>query len=587
MNKQLASLALGLAVVGGAQAAIDEGRIHGQYIVTVDAAQVSDISSTVQSLLAGIPGSQLLFEYDTVLQGFAVRMDATQAQLLAQNPLVKAIEQDHQVVAFGTQTNATWGLDRVDQEDLPLDGSYTYPASAGSSAHVYVIDTGINPDHAEFTGRVGASRNFVSSGLFFAPDPDAWQDCEGHGTHVASTAMGTTWGVAKSATVHAVRVLDCLGSGSGSAIIAGMEWVAENAEKPAVANLSLGTLNGRSSAQEEAARNLYAAGVLPVVAAGNDSANACNTSPAAEPLALTVASSDSADRQSSFSNHGSCVDIYAPGSSIRAADHNSNTGSKLLSGTSMAAPHVAGAVAIELDQAPSLNAAQVTDVVIAQATPGTLTQVSAGTPNLLLYVPADGGGSEPVDQPPVAAFDSTCDALSCSFDASASSDDGTNLAYAWDFGDGNVASEVAVSHSFGSDGSYTVRLTVTDSAGQSDSQTETLEVSAAPAGCSGCTEYSGTLNGSGDSDIHPEGGFDFPGGMLSGELVGPSSADFDLRLQRYGCGFLFGCTWSNVASATTSSSNESISYNASSGTYRWLVESYAGSGSYLLTATPQ
>lgn len=583
-----ASLALlaGLGLSFAAAAADDIGLIDDQYIVRIHAPLVENLDATVDSLLGGLDGATLLHRYDSVLTGFAARMSADQAAALAAHPLVSAVEQDRLVIANGTQSGATWGIDRVDQRDLPLDGSYSYPDGAGAGVHVYVIDTGINPDHVDFAGRLGTSRNFVSTGIFFGADPDDWDDCNGHGTHVASTAAGTTWGVAKQATVHAVRVLDCLGSGSGSAIIAGMEWVAESGERPAVVNMSLGTVNGRSQAQEDAAAALYDAGILPVVAAGNDSTDACGTSPSAEPLALTIASSDSADKQSSFSNHGSCVDLFAPGSSITAAHYNNNTGSQTMSGTSMASPHAAGAAAVLLAASPTMTPADLTQAVLADATVGTLTGVSANTPNLLLYVDASGSTPPPVDNPPNAAFSATCDGLSCSFDASASSDDNGITGYSWSFGDGNSGSGASASHTYAADGSYTVTLTVTDTAAQSDDASQSVDVAAGNGGGGNDgVVYEGSLSGSNDAAYHPEGGFEHSGGLIEGQLSGPAGTDFDLRLQRYSC--FFYCSWSNAASATSSSSQESISYNGSAGTYRWKVESYSGAGSYTLTASPQ
>ncbi len=587
MHKTLISLAAGIALSVTAQAADDLGLIDNQYIVSLQAPLVSDLDNAVSSLLAATPGAALLHTYDTVLFGFSARMSAEQAALLGQNPLVARIEQDRMAVATAVQGNATWGIDRVDQADLPLDGNFSYPDGAGAGAHVYVIDTGINPDHVEFAGRLGASRNFVSTGLFFSADPDDWDDCNGHGTHVASTAMGTTWGIAKQATIHTVRVLDCLGSGSGSDIIAGMEWVADNAEFPAVVNMSLGTVNGRSQAQEDAAAALYNAGILPVVAAGNDSTDACTTSPSAEPLALTIASSDSADKQSSFSNHGSCVDLFAPGSSITAAHYNNNTGSQTMSGTSMASPHAAGVAAVLLSQSPTLTPADLTQAILDSATVGTLTSVSANTPNLLLYLDSDGAVTPPVDNAPTAAFTVSCTDLSCDFDANASSDDYGIADYSWSFGDGNSANGAVVNYTFAQAGTYSVTLTVTDTAAQTASSSQSVTVEAGSTGGGNTGEYEGTLSGSGDANYHAsEAGFEHAGGLLEGDLVGPGGTDFDLRLQRYSCG-LFGCSWSNASSSTSTSSVESISYNGSAGTYRWKVESYSGSGAYTLTASPQ
>lgn len=587
MQKTLLSLAAAFGLSLGAQAANDLGLIDNQYIVTLqNTAQTTPLNSTVDALLAGFPGVELLHQYDTVLQGFSARMSAEQAALLELNPLVARIEQDRMSIATAIQNGATWGIDRVDQLDLPLDGQYHYASGAGAGAHVYVIDTGINPDHVEFSGRLGTSRNFVATGLFFSADPDDWDDCNGHGTHVSSTAVGTTWGVAKQATIHAVRVLDCLGSGSGSDIIAGMEWVADNAEFPAVVNMSLGTVNGRSQAQEDAAAALFNTGVLPVVAAGNDSTDACTTSPSAEPLALTIASSDNADRQSSFSNHGSCVDLFAPGSDITAANYNNNTGSQTMSGTSMASPHAAGVAAVLLAQNPALSPADLSQQIVATASPNTLTQVSANTPNLMLYVDASGDVPPPVDQPPVAAFSVDCNELNCSFDASASSDDHGITSYSWSFGDGNSSTGGSASHTYVADGEYTVNLTVTDTAAQTHGSSQTFSVEAGNAGGGNDGEYQGTLNGSGDAHYYSsEAGFEHAGGLLEGDLVGPVGTDFDLRLQRYSCG-LFGCSWSDSSSSTSTSSVESISYNGSAGTYRWKVESYSGAGAYTLTTTP-
>jgi serine protease len=532
----------------------------------------------------------VLFAYEYAMRGFAANISAAQAQLLALNPLVASVNPDVRMKAVATQNSAVWGIDRSDQRNLPLDGKYSYPDQAGQGAHVYVIDTGLNPNHAEFTGRVGASRNFVAPLLFGSADPNAWADCNGHGTHVSSSATGTSWGIAKKATIHAVRVLDCQGTGSGSAILGGMDWVIANAQQPAVANLSLGTLNGRSTDQETGVRNMVNANIAVAVAAGNDSANACNTSPAAEPAVLTVGATEPNDARASYSNFGTCLDLFAPGSNIVAANYNNNTGSTSMSGTSMASPHVAGALALLRAKTPGLSAASVQNALMSETTANKVTNPGSGSPNKLLYV-ANSGGT-PVDNPPVASFTFTCNNLACSFNGSGSTDDNGIASYGWTFGDGSTGSGATPARTYAAAGTYNVTLTVTDGIGQTGTQTKPVTVTAAGGGgnapCSNCTKYTGTL-ASGAQIYHPgSAGFSYSGGTLKGYLRGPASgADFDLFLEKLGSGLLGGSSWSIVSRAETTSSNENISYNAGSGTYRWRVKSYSGAGSYEFYGEPQ
>jgi len=398
-NAAAAGLFVTAATAAGAASAGAGQLIPNQYIVVLDPPALLNnlgIDALVQSTLVQVGGGTVLSQYRAAFPGFTARLSANQAGLLAKLPFVKLVEPDREVTLTATQANPpSYGLDRIDQRALPLSSSYSYPDDAGAGAHVYIIDTGINANHTDFTGRIGVGRNFAPNGggsLLCtalgigcpAPQPTNTADCNGHGTHVAGTAAGTRFGVAKAATVHAVRVFGCGNSTSTSAIIAGVDWVTGNRELPAVANMSLG--GGDSAALDTAVNNLINAGVATVVAAGNSSSNACSGSPNRVPRAITVGSTTNTDAQSSFSSFGPCLDIYAPGSNIISASHTSNTGATTLSGTSMAAPHVAGAVALVLGLNGNLTPDQARDTVVGNATINAITGLNSTSPNALLFV---------------------------------------------------------------------------------------------------------------------------------------------------------------------------------------------------------
>ena len=514
--------------------------IQNQYIVTLvpnitEQLGLTSLTTAIQTLLAGIGGGEVLYTYDNALLGMTVRLTNLQASLLGILPGVISVEPDRVVSTVAVQNNATWGLDRVDQPALPLDSSFQYPDSGGRDVNIYVVDTGVRTSHQEFTGRIVPGRNFVSdnplSFLFGGSvDPENYEDCNGHGSHVAGTAAGSTYGVAKQANVVPVRVLSCSGSGSTSAVIAGIDWVAGNHQKPAVANLSLGGFT--STALDTAVANAVDAGVTMVVAAGNDNTDACNGSPNRVPEALTVGATTRDDARSSFSNYGACVDLFAPGSDITSAWYQSDTQTNSIDGTSMAAPHAAGAAALYLAANPSATPDAVNLALVNDTATGAISNAGNQSPNRLLQITQQDGSG--VDRLPTAAFTADCQDTVCQLDASGSSDDVAVAAWDWTLGDGNVASGEQISHDYGVNGEFTVTLTVTDTANQTGSTDETLSVGTETSPCPDCTSYEGQLN-NGGSVILPSNGFNFSGGQIDAWLYSPAGASFTVKIGRASC----------------------------------------------------
>lgn len=372
--------------------------IKDQYIVVFntpavinlnDPNGVSAYASSMGARLANEHGIEVRQNFGNSLNGVLVKANAAQIQSLLKDPNIKYVEQDQRVSiepmveAAGDQGGATWGLDRIDQRDLPLNSNYHYDYD-GSGVTAFVIDTGVRNTHNEFGGRASSGYDFIDN------DNDS-SDCNGHGTHVAGTIGGSTYGVAKNVNIVGVRVLNCSGSGTNSGVISGINWVKNNAQGPSVANMSLG--GGASQALDDAVNAAVAAGISFVVAAGNDNSNACNYSPARAANAVTVGSTTSTDSRSSFSNYGTCLDIYAPGSSITSAWYNSNSATNTISGTSMASPHVAGVAALYLAENPALSPTQLTNLLVSRASSGKVGDAKTGSPNKLLYsLAGDDGG---------------------------------------------------------------------------------------------------------------------------------------------------------------------------------------------------
>jgi subtilisin family serine protease len=369
--------------------------VPGRYLVTLRDVAPSSVAATARALVGAASVDHV---YTHALRGFAARMSASAAEALTRNPKVALVEQDGFVRAVATQTSPPWGLDRIDQRARPIDGGYTYN-STGSGVRAYIIDTGIRTSHTDFGGRASIGTDTVGDGQNGA-------DCNGHGTHVAGTVGGTLYGVAKQVSLVAVRVLDCDGGGTWAGVAAGVDWVTGNAARPAVANMSLG--GGKNSTVDTAVANSIASGITYAIAAGNGdfwgrAQDACTTSPANVPAALTVSATDTTDTKASWANYGTCVDIFAPGVNVKSAWSTGDSNTNTISGTSMAAPHVAGGAALYLSLNTSATPSQVASALITNSTTGLVANAGSGSPNRLEYVGFIGTGEPPPPPPTVTA----------------------------------------------------------------------------------------------------------------------------------------------------------------------------------------
>jgi subtilisin family serine protease len=368
-----------LAAVGAVVLALPAQALPPQatepYIVVLKTGVDSEAVAALHARRYGVAVGFVYRGY--ALYGYSAEVPGASLNALRADPNVAYVEPDGEMAAFTTQTGATWGLDRIDQRSLPLNGSYTY-ANTGSGVTAYIIDTGIRFTHSEFGGRAASGYDAVDGG--------SADDCNGHGTHVAGTVGGATYGVAKGVSLVAVRVLNCSGSGTTSGVIAGVDWVTANHASPAVANMSLG--GGASTALDTAVDNSIQSGVSYAIAAGNGNSggraqDACKYSPARVAAAMTVSATDKTDTKASWANYGNCVDWFAPGVGITSAWYTSTTATNTISGTSMATPHTTGVAALYLQSNPSATPQQVRDALYANTTKGVVKSSKTANDDLL------------------------------------------------------------------------------------------------------------------------------------------------------------------------------------------------------------
>lgn len=573
------ALASAAASAYGSELVQRRNAVPGKYIVVLHDETATDVRTLTASArverrqgiatrLAARHGGRADHVFQHAINGFVASMSERQARAMLRDPRVRFIEEDavirlHQTV----QPNATWGLDRIDQRSRVLDSRYAY-FGTGRGVNAYIIDTGILATHSEFTGRIGPGFSVIDDGQ------DADSDCNGHGTHVAGTIGGSTWGVAKRVTLHSIRVLGCDGLGLVSGVIVGVDWLTANHRKPAVANMSLG--GGPSAALDEAVRRSIRAGVTYVIAAGNDNGNACDKSPSRVTEALVVGASTNTDSRAPFSNVGQCLDLFAPGVDITSAWSTDNHATNTISGTSMAAPHVAGVAALLLEAKPAASPGQIHQAVIDNATMNQISGSGRGSANRLLFG-FDPGTKPPVDPAPIAAFKPDCNGRFCVLDASESTDNGPIVNYSWRFSDGTTSVGYVTTKKFGSDGTFDVQLTVTDAANQTATTIATVSVSSATVGspCTDCTVQSGALIGSGRLDLP----FVLDtSGQLRAWLLVPPGGSLTLQLLQRG-----ESVWRSVArSASTAGGEGAITFNATAGEYMWRISRGYGPGTYQL-----
>ncbi|MCM3778705.1 S8 family peptidase [Microbacterium hydrocarbonoxydans] len=556
--------------------------VEGEYLVVLKPQSALGAADDIASALTQTLGGEILDVFNTVLDGYSATLTESEALAIAADDRVDHVEQAQKVYALDEQVGPpSWGTDRVDQRDLPLDARFRYPDSAGSGVNVYIVDSGIRLTHAEFAGRIRPGFDAVTAGGNGA-------DCNGHGTHVAGTAVGSTYGVAKKASVYPVRVLDCRGETVSTTILKGIEWVAENAVRPAVVNYSVGCRTACSIPSiDTAVKNLVASGVTWVSAAGNSNDDACRYSPQLVPETITVGNTTRVDAKAPSSSWGRCLDVWAPGSEIVSSWFTGDTEAATATGTSMASPQVAGAAALFLGADPAATPAQVHAAIIDNATPGKITGLDPASTNRLLFTGFLNGatppGPTPVDLAAVADQSGTVgQPLSIATRAT-----GGTAPYAFtatglpdgltiDASTGTISgtpTAAATSH---------VTVTVRDAGSPTTSDSMTFRIVVAegavtpPSTCAGTLVSSGSLTAGQQAT---SAAFTRVAGSLEVCLDGPDGADFDVYLQR-NYSFL---GWITVAQGTSMNPDEKFGYRATAGSYRLVVKADAGSGAFAAT----